>query len=62
VVVVGVVAAVVFVVLELEAPPPQPAIASPIASAITLIGTVFLIRRIPPQDGVDGPGYKRLVL
>ena len=57
--VVGVVAA-AFVVLELEAAPPQPAIAS--ASAITLMGRVLRIRRIPPRDGIDGPGYTGLVL
>jgi hypothetical protein len=58
--VVGVVAAAFVVELEVVAAPPQPATAS--ASAITTMGTIFLIRRVPPRYGVDGPGYKRLVL
>jgi hypothetical protein len=55
--VVGVVAAAFVVELECEAAPPQPAT----ANAITIVGSAFLIRRVPPRYGVDGPGYKRLV-
>jgi hypothetical protein len=56
--VVGVVAAALVVELECEAALPQPAT----ASAITIVGSAFLIRRVPPRYGVDGPEYKRLVL
>jgi hypothetical protein len=56
--VVGVVAAAFVVELDCEAAPPQPAT----ASAITIVGSVFLIKRVPPRSGIDGPGYKRLVL